>query len=635
MDSPKIIYSSLNNNYTKLLSFKDIIKEWSVFLSRSDIGINLDKEHNEVRHQFVNRFKYELERKKHIEERFGPTETYVCDELSWKKKKCPQCWRSFTLNALNSPIRCTCCAYIENSCCTGCIITGGVDKNVPISPHCAENDFIIKDVKIEDVPNLKNLEIVSSLATTTYDLIQFTPKQTKFAFFAKGVLVNDRFARFERDQLKGIIGEKRYDDLINKHVSRRRNVTFKERILDLNKAKREYFQHFKDIDGATCYKNCNWEFTRNEYTIHISDIGPIQFSGHVILKSIFKDGGIVDKNDYEKDIIHEVEEIFPDGESFADNVISKTHCHSVAFKPGKVEILQTGWGYKNKETCWGQLTLSEKRQKWILQNVDESLQNVDGIDEKDKLSNKIYNYYNEDEINKFVDEYDWNITFDGNTEQEKESNRKKYALQALEKEPKLQVVDTEDVNGYINTKHKKLVEASNSIDLLSNILSYGIATQIHEVKPTFWQHLACNESLEILYPHGSYYRNKDYIKYFDGAKVMAHVDHADLHQTGYNFGPYIIYKFGEGDSQILCSVSNKSNGCEWDRSKMKSDRDYGGHIDLPPGTVYWMFDEGAFGGISHSIHNAECLVDLWCKELFGTFKTKSYTMVMRPKLKSV
>ena len=170
-------------------------------------------------------------------------------------------------------------------------------------------------------------------------------------------------------------------------------------------------------------------------------------------------------------------------------------------------------------------------------------------------------------------------------------------------------------------------------EILSNILAYTIATQISELKPTFFQHLERDESFEIPYPHGSWYRNKDYIKYFKGAKVMAHVDDGGLHQKGFNFGPYIIFKLGRGGSdQILCSVSNKANGCEFDRSKHEGiDRDYGGHIVLPPGTVYWMFDEGAFGGISHSIHNAECEHQMWSKELFGGFKSKSYTLVMRPK----
>ena len=53
----------------------------------------------------------------------------------------------------------------------------------------------------------------------------------------------------------------------------------------------------------------------------------------------------------------------------------------------------------------------------------------------------------------------------------------------------------------------------------------------------------------------------------------------------------------------------------------------GGHVNLPCGTVYWMFDEGAYGGITHALHgpNFDSHQDLW-----GGFLASSYTLVMRP-----
>ena len=207
--------------------------------------------------------------------------------------------------------------------------------------------------------------------------------------------------------------------------------------------------------------------------------------------------------------------------------------------------------------------------------------------------------------------------------------RKKYRQSQLKKEPKLQVVDTEMIREYIEKHHVKLSQAMEHYEILSNILSFAIATQIPELKPTFYQHLERDKSFKIPYRHGSWYRNKDYIKYFEGARVVAHVDHGGLHLPGFNFGPYIIFKLGlNGSDQILCSVSNKANHCEYDRSYHTNS---GGHITLPPGTVYWMFDEGAYGGISHSIHNARCDHNMWNKELYGGFESKSYTLVMRPK----
>ena len=173
--------------------------------------------------------------------------------------------------------------------------------------------------------------------------------------------------------------------------------------------------------------------------------------------------------------------------------------------------------------------------------------------------------------------------------------------------------------------------------LLSNILSFTIATQIPELKPVFWQHLQYDENLTVKNPHGSWYGNQDFIKYYPGTKVNAHVDHKDLNdKRNKHFGPFIVYKLGKsGSDQMLCAVSDKSSGCQWNRALQPGDKYYGGHHVLPPGTIYWMFDEGAYGGNSHAIHNAQCGHDQWDKNLFGGFESKSYTLVMRPKYKDV
>ena len=150
------------------------------------------------------------------------------------------------------------------------------------------------------------------------------------------------------------------------------------------------------------------------------------------------------------------------------------------------------------------------------------------------------------------------------------------------------------------------------------------------MRPAFWQHIALDQNLEVPYPHGTWYGNKDFIKYFYGTKVVAHVDAKKLNDPRFkHFGPFIAFKLGlNGEDQMLCSVSNKTTGCEWNRSKQEDDPDFGGHVLLPPGTIYWMFDEGAFGGISHSIYNSEGHHHLWNPDLFGGYKSKSFTLVM-------
>ena len=59
----------------------------------------------------------------------------------------------------------------------------------------------------------------------------------------------------------------------------------------------------------------------------------------------------------------------------------------------------------------------------------------------------------------------------------------------------------------------------------------------------------------------------------------------------------------------------------------------GGHLDLLPGTVYFMHQCGAFGGVHHAIHaedkeQIENQSKRWCG-----FFTRSSTLVFRPYLK--
>ena len=58
----------------------------------------------------------------------------------------------------------------------------------------------------------------------------------------------------------------------------------------------------------------------------------------------------------------------------------------------------------------------------------------------------------------------------------------------------------------------------------------------------------------------------------------------------------------------------------------------GGHEYLPSGTAYTMFDEGAYGGITHSLHGPNLDEHT---NIFGGFIDDSYTMVLRPLFKQV
>ena len=575
--------------------------------------IFLQHQYATIHHQIIQRFKHEIIVKLTIPEIFASKDSYIVPEKAYPRKKCFNCWKSFNFHALHSAIRCSHCASARNDSCTACIAACGVNRNVPICTDCGSNKFLIRHIKNTEIKKLRNVRLAQTLITSNEILIQFTPRRTKFAFFAKGVLVNDRFAKFDRDEFIQAFGKHRFHLLLLKYVNKKLNVTFTEYNLNLYEAKKQYYQ--ERGDELHTEDNCNWLFKNETFKVKVSAIGPLEWNGHVIAPKVIHDI-ISDRNNLEDDVIHGIDDIFPNGQKLEDNKIAQLYCHSVLLNPGHAAILQQHKGYKNRYNCHFQLTHSIDRMNKIL---------------KKQNTNLIHQYWNPKELEHLQSNMKEDLlNFTGNTK-EKAQKHKNFTRDILAREPKLEVVDTKNVTEYLKQNHNKLHEAMSHYEILSNILSFAIATQIPQLKPTFWQYLERDSSFEVRQPHGSHYQNKDYIKYWQGHKVMAHVDHADLHQKGNNFGPYIIFKLGkDGADQMLCSVSNKANGCEYDRSKVPGDREYGGHVKLPPGSIYWMFDEGAFGGISHSIHNAECKNTMWSPELFGGFQSTSHTLVMRP-----
>jgi len=556
-----------------------------------------------------------------INEYTGPTVPYTSKKKDWLREKCPGCWKQFRYNAGNAAIRCCVCADINNSHCTHCIVAAGASNNVPMCPVCATSYYKV-DVSLEYVYQLNeldNLKIAQILETTDNVVIQFVAKQTDTLLYCKSVLVDDRFAEFTRGELINVLGKTNFDKLVQDYLNRQKNVVFEEYTIDLKKGLKEYVEaRGEDLFyGQSIKNNCNWDFKQSKFKVKVSSIGPLEFDGHVIAPGIRNI--IVDQGEYEKKAIEEYDKIFPDEQEFKDNKIATNYCHAVLLKTGEVAILGLEEAYKGKGNCWKGLTYSEELQQYILSTDTNKLI-------KDDEGDGGY-YWTKKELEN-AKEINWT-----ELTKKKKGSQTKYKLLKLKKQPQLKVVPSgDDLKEYLKKKHPNLMSSMQHYELLSNVLSYTIATQIPQLKPVFYQHIRYNHELKCPYPHGSWYGNKDFIKYWGGSKVVAHIDHQDLVQVGdYHFGPYVVFKLG-GDSadQVLCSVSNKSSGCEFDRSKPKGDRDHGGHVTLPSGTIYWMFDEGACGGISHSIHNAKAEHDLWSSQLFGGFESKSYTLVMRP-----
>ena len=162
--------------------------------------------------------------------------------------------------------------------------------------------------------------------------------------------------------------------------------------------------------------------------------------------------------------------------------------------------------------------------------------------------------------------------------------------------------------------------------LLIDIVSHGLATQLLPLYGPFSQYTKANSKLKRQHLFGEYLADYDLINYQPGARVAPHCDDRGLIQKCCEyFGPYCVLKLLQtGETQTLCHVSKSGNDCCFSTGALESNPVYGGHIDLPPGTLYFMFNAGAWGGPTHAIHNSTT---------FKSFEKKSYTLVFRPLIK--
>ena len=91
--------------------------------------------------------------------------------------------------------------------------------------------------------------------------------------------------------------------------------------------------------------------------------------------------------------------------------------------------MQQGFGYKNKYNCHFQLLFSEDRQKYIFETRDKH----------GNITNKIDYYWDEQEIKSLKKKLKWDKYAND------ELKQKKYRYSKLQREPKLQVVNTEEI----------------------------------------------------------------------------------------------------------------------------------------------------------------------------------------------
>ena len=79
----------------------------------------------------------------------------------------------------------------------------------------------------------------------------------------------------------------------------------------------------------------------------------------------------------------------------------------------------------------------------------------------------------------------------------------------------------------------------------------------------------------------------------------------DIDSTRDNDTKEDLEYYSAKNGHMLCSMSKKSNGCCANNTDDPRNPYYGGHVDLPQGSIYMMYGIGAWGGPTHAIHSTK------------------------------
>ena len=170
-----------------------------------------------------------------------------------------------------------------------------------------------------------------------------------------------------------------------------------------------------------------------------------------------------------------------------------------------------------------------------------------------------------------------------------------------------------ELDEYFNKdEHKVFRDDLQKLKFIQSVMQFAIQQQFPALNTPFAQ-FASNGLI-----HGTEMNDIDVLKYLPKHETRSHVDAKELVERQYNGkilqpGPYCIAKINSQETQILCNVSNKNSRCCFNHET-------GGHAVLPPYSLYFMFNNGAYGGPTHAIHGQHG------KRL----QTVSHTVVMRP-----
>ena len=164
--------------------------------------------------------------------------------------------------------------------------------------------------------------------------------------------------------------------------------------------------------------------------------------------------------------------------------------------------------------------------------------------------------------------------------------------------------------------------------LISKVL-HSIGTQHVELYVECCYYDRYDKDLKKRSKMADFLYNCDYIQHLPGAKVAGHIDAEGFPKKTKApiFGPYCASKIGQkGKEQMLCHHSLKGSSCGWSLWNEENV----GHSIISPGSLYFMFNEGAFGGPTHALHNTVCSANREDKQTWGGFLDYVYTLVFRP-----
>ena len=604
------------NTLTQGISLQDVLQLWidspTTFLITTKEKENWEK--------LIIALKFQLSRHQQQSERFGPTKP-------WENKKCQKnscfvCWKHFDTTATGAGLRCASCANINYRCHTKCISVVGINDQFGICPNCCHSKQWQQTVPIQEIKDLQQLRICAKINKgNECDLFEYIPNETRERIYIGMQLIPQRFIKIRTDIAQQYIPQ--YDELKTIFKSRPTNVTYTVHEANLIEGINEYLHVLGDSTNNK--QSFNWlpSLSSSKIKIQMGQVGPLKFNGFAASQEILKI--LNDFKNSRKNVINGLKSMFPDDTPPHKTDIYTSRCSATSISQ-HTSILSLGLSYKGLVGCRDLLLFSEETQN---KAFEEDLEGLQSLFSKKELSNVQKKKFKKTKKRR-------KLIKDRQSRKKREKKQKKKDAELIsdKRKNKFKVIPSTALS-YVSKHHPEVIDAINEFKILIEALNYTVAKYIPQVYYPFMQYMLKDEHLKRIEgtQYGGWNGNVDLIKYSAGSKVVQHEDnHGLVRPDCVNFGTYTVFKLNfEGLIKILCNVSKTGNNCSFDRCSEPGDKDYGGHLSLLPGTVYWMFEIGAVGGITHALHNNETGgEDAFYKSRFGPFLDESHTLVFRP-----